>query len=108
MPRGTLGTEIGLRLVIPAPIPAGSGAGNYELRAEFDGVPSAWAVRAAPNALNGVLAPDSRSVSLIITNGEGVGAGTTRMLRVWARHIPAPGAAPDFSTFHRFPVQAIN
>ena len=106
--RGGVDTQIAMQLSIPAPIPAGSGAGNYQMEAGFEGAPTGWAVRLSPRALNGVGAPDSRSVTIIITNSEAVGAGTTRMLRVWARHIPTPGSAPDFSTFRRFPVQPIN
>jgi hypothetical protein len=99
-------TEAAMTLVIPAPIPAGSGAGNYKLEAVFEDAPTGWAVRLSPRTLNVSVAPDSASVTIIITNSEGRSNGPARMLRVWAHHIPADGGAYDFSTFRRFPVQA--
>jgi hypothetical protein len=94
-------------LVEPKETPAGSGAGAYAFEAEFEGSPADWTVQTSPTTSENLAVGRSEQVTAIIKISERAGAGTVRMLRVWARHRESPRGRVDFSSFHRFPVQAL-
>ncbi len=102
------GPEVSLVLAVePRLNEAGqSGAGAYDLEVEIEGGAQGWSGRVSPQKADNIPLGTREQVTLFVSNSAAAGAGNVRMLRVWARHRPAQNAAIDFSSFHRFPVDA--